>query len=58
MTSCHDPLDGLGCNCISESGRGLLDVRREVGELLHLANLHRFVVRKRTAQRPFHRLFL
>ena len=33
------------------------DVRREVGELLHLANLDRFVARKRAARRPFHRLF-
>src|SRR5258708_1103135 len=37
---------------------GLLDIGREILELLHLANLDHFVVRSGAALRPFDRLFL
>src|SRR5271157_1041959 len=43
---------------VGKAGRGLLDVGREVRELLHLANLDYLVIRGGTALRPFDRLFL
>src|SRR5271166_2980536 len=43
---------------VGKAGRSLLDVGREVRELLHLANLNCLVTRGGTARCPLDRLFL